>query len=532
MARGRKPTKKATAQTKRKLKQETNMDPEVKIEQDALAADFPIFPGFFDHDQDAEGQEEFVAVADSLSLKGQVWPGMGKMDLANDEMRRTRNQRKPKSVIDKMKRASEGIVPTQVIMTPDFKVERVKDVYDDSSSPIPGQEESTPPRKVPKPRRKKATPLTEVSVNVPKQRRNTTRGPKSNTGKRAEVKPTFDRQDDSGTATSPFHFRHGHDVFRDDDGHLGPFGGQTLSSTLNDRRFDLRDRHGVRSMNTTHSNLVSPTPLARDLPRHFSSRDGTSTLRPESYPAGSFGHIEATYAMKDASIYNASSRLPFTVPAHNQFHGISQDHFRFSSSNAFHMKQEDYPGSMAGDSTPGTNDSPFTSISGVNPLFSQDRLFLNSYSQGSPTTPFSTLSFSPINRPRERSQSARDVKPATHLCEVMDGNDLCDVKTPVLDGTWHLHPSNHELDFPDGRSMGAPAYTQLTGKPRSRSFANHSFAVWSNLATGSLIALFFIGESSYTAMCMRRPQCAQFLHITILTCIPHALADLEDIIRG
>jgi hypothetical protein len=121
------------------------MDPEVKIEQEALTADFPLFPGFFSHDQDAEGQEEFATVADSLSLKGQVWPGMGKMDLANDEMRRTRNQRKPKSVIDKMKRASEGIVPNQVIMTPDFKVERVKDVYDDSSSPIPGQEESVRP---------------------------------------------------------------------------------------------------------------------------------------------------------------------------------------------------------------------------------------------------------------------------------------------------------------------------------------------------------------------------------------------------
>ncbi|KAI8720744.1 hypothetical protein NCS52_00520300 [Fusarium sp. LHS14.1] len=443
-------------QTKRKLKQDTAMDPEVKIEQEALTADFPPFPGFYDHDQDAEGQEEFATVADSLSLKGQVWPGMGKMDLANDEMRRTRNQRKPKSVIDKMKRASEGIVPNQVIMTPDFKVERVKDVYDDSSSPIPGQEESTPPRKVLKPRRKKATLLTEVSVNVPKQRRNTARGLKSNTGKRAEVKPTIDGQDDSGITTSPFHFRHGHDVFRDDDEHLGPFGGQPLSSTLNDRRFDLRDRHVMRSMSTTPSNLVSPTPLGRDLPRHFTSRDGTSSLRPESFPTGSFGHIEATYAMKDATIYNTSSRLPFTVPAHNQFHGIGQDHFRFSSNNMFHMKREDYTGSMAGDSAQGANDSPFASIAGANPLFSQDRLFLNPYTQGSPSASLSTLSFSPINRPRERSQSARDVKPTTHLCEVMDGNDLCDVKTPVLDGGWHLHPSNHELDFPDGLASEEP----------------------------------------------------------------------------
>lgn len=160
--------------------------------------------------------------------------------------------------------------------------------------------------------------------------------------------------------------------------------------------------------------------------------------------------------MKDATIYNASSRLPFPVPAHSQFHGISQDHFRFSQNNAFHLKQEDYTGSLAGDPIQGTSDNPFTNLSGVNPLFSQDRLFLNSYSQGSPSTPLSTLSFSPINRPRERSHSARDVKPATHLCEVMDGNDLCDMKTPGLDGAWNLHPSNHELDFPDGLTSEEP----------------------------------------------------------------------------
>lgn len=75
-----------------------------------------------------------------LSLKGQVWPGMGKMDLANEDMKRTRNQRKPNSVIEKMKRASEGIAPTQVVMTATLDVERIKGVYD-SSSPIPGEEE-------------------------------------------------------------------------------------------------------------------------------------------------------------------------------------------------------------------------------------------------------------------------------------------------------------------------------------------------------------------------------------------------------
>lgn len=118
------------------------MSPAIKLEGDEILDEFPIFPGFFDHEPDQDVQEEFSLGADSMSLKGQVWPGMGKMDLADDEMRRTRNQKKPKSVIDRMKRASERIEPTQVIMTSELEVERTKDVYDDASSPAPGQEES------------------------------------------------------------------------------------------------------------------------------------------------------------------------------------------------------------------------------------------------------------------------------------------------------------------------------------------------------------------------------------------------------
>ena len=104
--------------------------------------EFPIYPGLYgaDHGAEITNQDPFVG-GDMLSLKGQIWPGMGKMDLANEEMKRTRNQRKPKSVIEKMRRTSEGIEPTQVIMSPDFEIERVKDVYDEASSPFPGQEE-------------------------------------------------------------------------------------------------------------------------------------------------------------------------------------------------------------------------------------------------------------------------------------------------------------------------------------------------------------------------------------------------------
>ena len=60
---------------------------------------------------------------------------MGKLDLADEEMRRTRNQRKPPSVIEKMKRTSEGIEPTQVVMTPDWEVDFVKNVYEETPHP-------------------------------------------------------------------------------------------------------------------------------------------------------------------------------------------------------------------------------------------------------------------------------------------------------------------------------------------------------------------------------------------------------------
>lgn len=107
-----------------------------------MSSPYPIHPSLYNSEDEAEDPDDFSARPDMMSLKGQIWPGMGKMDLANEEMKRTRNQRKPKSVIEKMRRASEVIEPTQVILTADLEVERVKGVYDESSSPVPGQEES------------------------------------------------------------------------------------------------------------------------------------------------------------------------------------------------------------------------------------------------------------------------------------------------------------------------------------------------------------------------------------------------------
>ncbi|KAF5709042.1 hypothetical protein FMUND_10294 [Fusarium mundagurra] len=381
------------------------MSPAIKLEGDEILDDFPIFPGFFDHEQVQDVQEEFSLGADSMSLKGQVWPGMGKMDLADDEMRRTRNQKKPKSVIDKMKRASERIEPTQVIMTSELEFERTKDVYDDASSPAPGQEESTPPRKAPKMKRKKATPLAEISANAPKQRRSTARGPKPGTGKKANPTKKQNREKEPKTYPPPEKSQDIHDVFRDE-----------------------KDRPG---------------------------RETSSALRPESFPPGTFSHVEASYALKDATIYNASSRLPFVPPNFDQYRGLGPDQFRLAADYGFQLKHEDYTASMTGDVTQGTNNSPFMGVPGTNPLFSHDRPFLNPYGQATPNATFSPLSFTSINRQQDHLLNDGGMKtPQAQICEPNENNDgLGEEQELSINASWNLNGTENDLDFSHGLAV-------------------------------------------------------------------------------
>ncbi|PNP83078.1 hypothetical protein FNYG_03400 [Fusarium nygamai] len=433
------------------------MSPAIKLEGDEILDDFPIFPGFFDHEQDQDVQEEFSLGADSMSLKGQVWPGMGKMDLADDEMRRTRNQKKPKSVIDRMKRASERIEPTQVIMTSELEVERTKDVYDDASSPAPGQEESTPPRKAPKAKRKKATPLAEISANAPKQRRSTARGPKPGTGKKANPTKKQNREKEPKTYPPPEKSQDIHDVFRDEKDRPASISEPPLPATRKDRRFDLRTKHGARSIdNFLHSNIVSPTPHPRDLaPRQLLSRETSNALRPESFPPGTFGHVEASYALKDATIYNASARLPFVPPNFDQYRGLGPDQFRLAADYGFQLKHEDYTGSITGDVTQGTSNSPFMGVPGTNPFFSHDRPFLNPYSQATPNAIFSPLSFTSINRQQDHLHNDGGMKtPQAQICEPNENNDgLGEEQELSMNTPWNLNGTENDLDFSHGLAM-------------------------------------------------------------------------------
>ncbi|EHK40892.1 hypothetical protein TRIATDRAFT_165088, partial [Trichoderma atroviride IMI 206040] len=369
----------------------TESDTPVKNEREEYPVDFPVYPGFFPSDNENDPPDELFVPADMMALKGQVWPGMGKMDLANEDMKRTRNQRKPKSAIEKMRRTSEGIEPTQVVMTAEFEVERIKDVYD-SSSPVPDQEEATPLKKVAKPRRKRGEPLAEISANVP--RGNSRRITRSNLGQGKSSKPLTGYSRTSSSDITPLgQFKRSHDIFRDEDTVTGLYDNRPLSgSSHREPRFDLRGRVGLHQLNPiSHSNLVSPTPQSRDIPdRSFSGRE---------INRGALNHSDLSYALNGTSIYNNTPR--FTFASSNHFNTLSHDHFRLSSGHHAQHKLDDF-------SNPGTNDAvsatnQFLDMPGANPLFSQDRLFFGSGSAQN----LSSLGFTSINRNQDAAHSMR-----------------------------------------------------------------------------------------------------------------------------
>lgn len=145
------------------------------------------------------------------------------------------------------------------------------------------------------------------------------------------------------------------------------------------------------------------------------------------FPA-SFHHPETSYAMNDASIYNNSARHSFAPVG--QMNLTHQDHFRLSSNNHIHTKLEDFAHSGSGESLPSSTTSDFMISSGPNPLFSQERMFLNNFNQGPTGHPINLLGFTPINRSREHTHTSchdqdqqsgtSNVKLEVQLCELSD----------------------------------------------------------------------------------------------------------------
>ncbi|KAG6016471.1 hypothetical protein E4U54_001395 [Claviceps lovelessii] len=332
----------APSKLKRKARRSSQRSA-VKSEEVDFTNDFSLFPGLSPSDDDVDLDEESINGGDMLSLKGQVWPGMGKMDLANEDMKRTRNQRKPNSVIEKMRRSSEKIEPNQVVMTSDFEVERIKGVYE-SSSPIPDQEAETPKRAV-RPKRKRPQALAEISVNVPRRGRKPSSRRNVATAKKTSSAPKENMNDDfllSKVLTSSS-IRHGHDVFRDDE------------------------------------NRASAPP----------SLSGS------------------TFSVTDSPIYNYGSRFPFApysnvgVPGNDIFRFNPNHHLQQQA------KQEAHPSPVHRDLLDGTSSPQFLhmSQSQSNPLFAQERTIFGSYHIPEPVQPLSGMNLDSLNQSVEHNQT-------------------------------------------------------------------------------------------------------------------------------
>ncbi|KAK2612422.1 hypothetical protein QQS21_001526 [Conoideocrella luteorostrata] len=447
----------ASSKLRRKSRR-VNQRATVKAEQEDFPREFPLFPGFFPSDNDLELDEESVG-SDMMSLKGQVWPGMGKMDLANEDMKRTRNQRKPNSVIEKMKRISEGIEPTQVVMTPDLEIERVKGVYD-SSSPIPGQEAEfkTPKRSV-RPKRKRAQPLAEISVNVPRRAcRRPGRRNAASKGKPMPMDPTNDGLTPMTSTSNMNNFRQsGQDVFRDnDDGvsgmmplsvsflvltMIGIYGDRLFAapSSHHDQRFDARSRFGLHPYGrVSHSPLISPTPPSRDVPPRLLPLRNTTRIRdPGAFYDNYNGQpnftpvslSSASYGVNDPSVYNYSPRLSF--PSCSNLSASGNDIFRFNMSHHLQQKQEGNQSPTQREVAHERGNPQFLHISESNPLFTQDRALFGAYNSTGPIQPLSALNLEPLHQIAEHTHaptndqeihgsSSRNVKMEAQFKDMVD----------------------------------------------------------------------------------------------------------------
>ncbi|SPN96666.1 uncharacterized protein DNG_00187 [Cephalotrichum gorgonifer] len=89
---------------------------------------------------------------DLPKLKGACWPGMNMFDAATDEMKRMRNQRKDKSVIDQMQAFSTTISRDEFVYNLDLEYQKTRDVY-----ASPSIESSPTPKPEPKKRGRKTT---------------------------------------------------------------------------------------------------------------------------------------------------------------------------------------------------------------------------------------------------------------------------------------------------------------------------------------------------------------------------------------
>lgn len=74
---------------------------------------------------------------DTSKLKGVLWPGMDLFDSATAEMKRMRNQRKDRSVLEQMKMNSADVEPTELVFDSTGALRKARHIFDDATDSGP-----------------------------------------------------------------------------------------------------------------------------------------------------------------------------------------------------------------------------------------------------------------------------------------------------------------------------------------------------------------------------------------------------------
>jgi hypothetical protein len=174
----------------------------------------------------------------------------------------------------------------------------------------------------------------------------------------------------------------------------------------------------------------------------------------------------------NSSVYQEGPRVPFAAPAH--YDTVGQDHYRLASNTSASSTHDELSSHTDGDdSFSNAGQGLFLNISNTsaNPLFSQDRQFLNSYAQQLSGHSFEPAAFTPASQDMDYPQlavSGRDrrhvgstsVKIEPHMSSGLESQSFADPKGTGFDSKafWgapgsdadmslhnHLHPGEVDI---------------------------------------------------------------------------------------
>lgn len=115
-------------------------------------------------------------------------------------------------------------------------------------------------------------------------------------------------------------------------------------------------------------------------------------------------------------MYQEGPRVPFAATAH--YDPVGQDHFRLASNTSASSTHDELSSHTDGDdsfSNPGQGLFLNISNTSANPLFSQDRQFLNSYAQQLSGHSLEPAAFTPVSRDLDYAQLSSSGRDPRHM---------------------------------------------------------------------------------------------------------------------